>query len=1175
MSNSLSFPSIPFTPKLTVDVQYHNINGLGDKLGESDVLDGILQRDITIYAEAMKGPSFQHIIDGYSVQNFPHSKHKKCKRRVPGGFVLIVKNSIRKHVKVVKQNDHVIWLRLTNLIESNVNTFFLCAVYIPHERSTLRDTDKDEIESIQNDIEYYSNMGIIYPMGDWNSRTGNLRDFIDTKNAIHQVPLVIDQFSHGSRRQNVDMTVNSHGKKLINLCKTTGYQIQNGRINEKSNVFTCYRHNGQSAVDYLLARNDSAYLIQDFEVQPHTVNSDHSALTFSLPAKQITLHSPASKSRPVQREIKRYKFEKSRENQYHIELSKADNKNRHEDFLCDIVSKDLTHKEVIDNFYDCIMPPIKDTFRVVQNKKKTNFPKNDWFDQECKELKRKANDLLKLDPHSIEANDIKKEYHRIRQTKKRLRRKKVSTNAHNLKVDKPQEFWNYFVMKKENCDQDIEVGNFTDFYKNVASNHLTANDENYNHEIMKKIETLISEVDMDREIATYIDSPVFDSLNGPISDKEIENAFKRTKNKKAAGCDGLVSEFFKYSNGHLEGPLTALFNFIMNSGEYPDQWSDGIINPIHKKKSKADPGNYRKITVLPALGKLFDTILNSRLTTMKNLMQCYDRFQFGFKEKHGAVDNAFILDSIIEINKARGRPTYVCYIDLKSAFDMILRAALLWKMRKQGIKGKFFAIISSMFKKAKSSVKWAGQLGETFENICGVLQGGVTSPQLFKIFLEDLVKYLDKSCGIHIDKDTICHLLLADDLALLSETRSGLQRLLNGFSNFCQQWHLVVNMDKTKVSVFNKHLAIGSRNDPIYYNKEVVEETNDYVYVGINFSTAKNRFQTHLENVADSANRAIFGAMSLARNACGGELSALTHLHIFDTQVRPILEYASPIWFTNKSLDILEIIQTKFLKRSLGVGNSTPTLAVYGDTCRYPLLLRQRYSFLKYWARISQMPEGSVLHSIYKEHLNLETSYIKKVKLTLEAAGVVSENIPHITKHDTAFFLKHMRHNLEFLYKTSWLTDINDSVKNPMLRFYKIFKKTFESEPYIKMISDRKIQKSLSKFRLSSHCLRIHKGRHERDKNNKNTPANKRFCLSCKSGEIDDELHLFGKCTTHNLERKNFLTKINSYVPTSNPSTPVEIISLILNSNNKKVIFELGKFLKTAFSKRKLETQIV
>ena len=71
--------------------------------------------------------------------------------------------------------------------------------------------------------------------------------------------------------------------------------------------------------------------------------------------------------------------------------------------------------------------------------------------------------------------------------------------------------------------------------------------------------------------------------------------------------------------------------------------------------------------------------------------------------------------------------------------------------------------------------------------------------------------------------------------------------------------------------------------------------------------------------------------------------------------------------------------------------------------------------FLKYWARLSQMPEGSVLFNIYTEHRKLETPYMKKVKSTLSAAGVLPENLPIVSKKDTPFFLRHMRYNLEFL----------------------------------------------------------------------------------------------------------------------------------------------------------------
>ena len=247
----------------------------------------------------------------------------------------------------------------------------------------------------------------------------------------------------------------------------------------------------------------------------------------------------------------------------------------------------------------------------MKNSSNRKFPVNDWFDHECKSLKRKVNDLLKIDPWSTETDALKKEYDRITQRKKRAGKKSVSTKAHDLKANKPQDFWDFWKLhakKKRNCDPDIDVTNFTEFYENVQKNHLTANDENYNHNFMGKIEKLISEIDIDREINMYNDTPVFDALNGPIRIEEIKIALKKTKNKKAAGTDGLVSEFLKYSNGHIDGPLTALFNYVFNSGEYPDQWSEGLINPIHKKESKTDPGNYRKVTLLPALGKVFDII---------------------------------------------------------------------------------------------------------------------------------------------------------------------------------------------------------------------------------------------------------------------------------------------------------------------------------------------------------------------------------------------------------------------------------------------------------------------------------------------------------------------------------------------------------------------------------------
>ena len=103
-----------------------------------------------------------------------------------------------------------------------------------------------------------------------------------------------------------------------------------------------------------------------------------------------------------------------------------------------------------------------------------------------------------------------------------------------------------------------------------------------------------------------------------------------------------------------------LFNYVFDNGEYPDEWAEGIINPIHKKGPFIQPDNYRKITVLNALGKLFETVLNSRLNYLRQVCQQEDPFQNGFKNGRSTIDNDFILNGIIEKHRAINKPLYIC-----------------------------------------------------------------------------------------------------------------------------------------------------------------------------------------------------------------------------------------------------------------------------------------------------------------------------------------------------------------------------------------------------------------------------------------------------------------------------------------------------------------------------------
>ena len=116
-------------------------------------------------------------------------------------------------------------------------------------------------------------------------------------------------------------------------------------------------------------------------------------------------------------------------------------------------------------------------------------------------------------------------------------------------------------------------------------------------------------------------------LNGFISAKEVEKAFKKIKKSKSPGIDGIPVEFI-LSNPKLFIPiLQGLFNNVLNSGTYPENWVEGIITPIFKSGSNLNPENYRKVTILPALAKLFDSVLDNCLKFKNSVFADDDPFK--------------------------------------------------------------------------------------------------------------------------------------------------------------------------------------------------------------------------------------------------------------------------------------------------------------------------------------------------------------------------------------------------------------------------------------------------------------------------------------------------------------------------------------------------------------------
>ena len=169
-------------------------------------------------------------------------------------------------------------------------------------------------------------------------------------------------------------------------------------------------------------------------------------------------------------------------------------------------------------------------------------------------------------------------------------------------------------------------------------------------------------------------------------------AIKELKCNKAHGIDGVLNEYIKYTADLMIDIWVKLFNRILDSGEIPSDWSTGIIITLYKGKgSQLDPNNYRGITLLSCVGKLFTSILNNRLNAFLNVYGVLNENQAGFRKMYSTTHHIFTLKCLIDLCKFR-----------KRKLDKINRIALWHKLIQSNIPGRLLNVIKSMYANIKS-----------------------------------------------------------------------------------------------------------------------------------------------------------------------------------------------------------------------------------------------------------------------------------------------------------------------------------------------------------------------------------------------------------------------------------------------------------------------------------------
>ena len=386
---------------------------------------------------------------------------------------------------------------------------------------------------------------------------------------------------------------------------------------------------------------------------------------------------------------------------------------------------------------------------------------------------------------------------------------------------------------------------------------------------------------------------------------EIKKVITKLKSKKSPGIDAINNIIIKQLPFKIIITLTKIFNACLIKGYFPSEWKVAKVIPIPKPgKDHSRPINYRPISLLSSLSKIFEQIIINRL----NLDDIRDE-QFGFRKNHSTVHQISRIAEHVTANFNMKKNTGMVLLDVEKAFDTVWHDGLIYKLIARNTEPYLIKIIKSYLKERKFAVSIQEQ-SSAYKNIpAGVPQGSILGPHLFNIYINDLPN--SKNC---------CLAIYADDTALYASSRrpdaiiNKLQSGLNKINKFCNKWKIKLNENKTEGIMFTvrrqplpqKTLSLGGC--PVVWQSKVK-------YLGVTMDKGL-RWGPHLEAARCRGLAAMAALSPIFRRR--GDLSVANKLLLYKSMIRPILTYAAPAWnsVSDCHMNRLQTVQNKGVKIS-------------------------------------------------------------------------------------------------------------------------------------------------------------------------------------------------------------------------------------------------------------------
>ena len=338
-----------------------------------------------------------------------------------------------------------------------------------------------------------------------------------------------------------------------------------------------------------------------------------------------------------------------------------------------------------------------------------------------------------------------------------------------------------------------------------------------------------------------------------ITDNDTQKAIDKLENKSSSGHDGISNKLLKLLKMELSKSLTLIINQMITTGIFPDSFKISKITPLFKKGDVSLLSNYRPISLLPTISKIFERILYNQLCEYFNSNNLLAEQQYGFRTNHSTEYAAVRLVDTISKEMESGSTPTALYIDLSKAFDTLSFDILLYKLNYYGVKSNAFKLLKNYLTNRKQYVVFNSQNSETVDITTGVPQGSILGPLLFSICINDLITISNKLKFIMYADDTTIYFNLEDfdPYHLKRDINNELEKI----TLWLKMNKLSLNVQKTKFMIFHrKQKQISEIN--IAINDTDIERVESFNFLGLHIHESLS-WRTHADTVKNKVSKVV------------------------------------------------------------------------------------------------------------------------------------------------------------------------------------------------------------------------------------------------------------------------------------------------------------------------------